>query len=87
MSEPKTLTYEQWLARTGRKPTFVTCDECQGRGEYACGECGQQTYCGFCDGRGKWDETLLDYEGQRDRDLARWKELQAVGSPTGHPQT
>ena len=78
MTEPKVLTYDEWLATTGNAPKMEKCSECGGKGWEWCGECGQQTECRECDGRGKWDATLIEYHGQRERDLARWKEAQAT---------
>lgn len=75
---PRVLTYEEWLKATGTQKRVIKCEECDGEGFTDCYACGQEIDCEECGGRGEWDETKLEYEGQRERDIERWKAFQAA---------
>jgi DnaJ-class molecular chaperone len=81
---PKVKTFDEWLIEyhpNWQNEEGEGCPECNGSGEYTCGECGTEVECKECDGRGYFpvkDQYKIEYNNLKKDDLKKfenWKKI------------
>jgi hypothetical protein len=76
MTEPKVMTYNQWLKHHNLDENDFTevCLDCDGTGRSSCFHCGNDSDCEDCEGEGELNFAKGTYEKQRKKDIEKWRE-------------
>ena len=56
------MTFREWLKYYGIEESWEKCSVCEGIGVETCPECGNETACIECEGKGKISLSLMEYD-------------------------